>query len=186
MSNSTPIPPTDSSSDRMPTSRSLLQRARNHDEDAWREMVSLYAPLVYFWCRRMNVAEQEIPDLVQDVFRAVVMGLDRFRKDRPSDTFRGWLRTVTRTKVIDCMRRACRNPTAVGGSEANWRWEHLADATQLPEEEQHAEKALFLRAIETVRPKFDPQTWQAFWQMVVDGRSAVEIAAELGIRPGTV
>ena len=185
MQHSRPTQPSDSL-DRMPTSRSLLQRARNRDDDAWRELVQLYAPLVYFWCRRMNLAEQEIPDLVQDVFRSVIMGLDQFRKERPTDTFRGWLRTVTRTKVIDFLRRARRFPNAIGGSEANWRWEHLPDQGELPEEEQTAEKALFLRAIETLRPKFDPQTWQAFWKMVVDGRSASEVAEELGMRPGTV
>jgi RNA polymerase sigma-70 factor (ECF subfamily) len=181
----TPIPPSDPSPDPLLTSRSLLQRARNRDEEAWRELVSLYAPLVYFWCRKMSVAEQDIPDLVQDVFRSVVTGLETFRKERPGDTFRGWLRTVTRTKAVDGVRRSSRFPLVTGGSEAQHKWEQLAAEEDL-DEEQLAERALFLRALETVRPKFDPQIWQAFWRIVVDGCSASEVAQELGMKSGTV
>jgi RNA polymerase sigma-70 factor (ECF subfamily) len=186
MTHSAPMQPSDSSRDPLLTSRSLLQRARDRDEEAWRELVNLYAPLVYFWCRRMNVAEQDIPDLVQDVFRAVVTGLETFRKEQPSDTFRGWLRTVTRSKAVDGVRRASRFPLTAGGSENQRKWEHVPDTLECADEEQLAEKALFLRALETVRPKFDPQIWQAFWRLVVDGRSATEVAEELGMKSGTV
>jgi RNA polymerase sigma-70 factor (ECF subfamily) len=186
MSNSTPHPPSGSSSDPLLTSRSLLQRARDRDEQAWKELVNLYAPLVYFWCRRMNVAEQDIPDLVQDVFRTLITGLQTFRKERAGDTFRGWLRTVTRSKAIDAVRRASRFPHATGGSEAQQRWEQVVASPDSEDEEANAEKALFLRALEIVRPKFEPQIWQAFWRIVVDGRSASEVAEELGMKSGTV
>ena len=111
----------------MPTSASLLDRARQRDDVAWNELVELYAPLVYFWCRKTNIVEQDIPDVVQEVFRAVVTGIDGFRKDRPSDTFRGWLRTVTRSKLSDHFRRLDRNPVAIGGSAAQLRMEHISD-----------------------------------------------------------
>jgi RNA polymerase sigma-70 factor, ECF subfamily len=87
--------------------------------------------------------------------------------------------------VIDCLRRAKRFPAVLGGSDAQWRWEHLPEDIQ-NEDEVAAEKALFLRAIESVRPKFDPQSWQAFWEMVVEGKSAAEVSEKLGMRPGTV
>ena len=41
-------------------------------------------------------------------------------------------------------------------------------------------------AIEMIRKDFKEQTWQAFWRVVVNGRSAQEVGAELGMRPGTV
>ena len=61
----------ESSGDKLPTSASLLDRARHRDDLAWNELVELYAPLVYFWCRKTNIVEQDIPDVVQEVFRAV-------------------------------------------------------------------------------------------------------------------
>ena len=53
-------------------------------------------------------------------------------------------------------------------------------------EERVAEGALFRRGLEAIRRHFDPKTWQAFWRVTVDGLSAGEAAAELGMRPGTV
>ena len=35
-------------------------------------------------------------DILQDVFSAVSLHLSRFHRDRPGDTFRGWLSTIAR------------------------------------------------------------------------------------------
>src|SRR5688500_465745 len=113
-------------SDALPTSRSLLKLARERDGQAWTRLVELYTPLVYFWCRRGRLPEQDLPDVVQDVFRAVVAGLDSFRKQREEDTFRGWLRTVTRSKISDSFRRRGRSPAAVGGTDMQRRVESVA------------------------------------------------------------
>src|SRR5688572_20364634 len=120
------------SSDVLPTSRSLLNLARARDTVAWQRLVELYTPLVYFWCRRARLPEQDIPDVVQDVFRAVVAGLGSFRKQREGDTFRGWLRTVTRSKISDSFRRRGRTPIAPGGTDMQRRIEGIAAP---PEEE---------------------------------------------------
>ena len=48
---------TDSNADRGATSLSLLERARNRDSEAWRRLVELYSPLVFFWARRAGLAE---------------------------------------------------------------------------------------------------------------------------------
>jgi RNA polymerase sigma-70 factor, ECF subfamily len=186
----------ESSRDALPTSRTLLQRARKNDSRAWQELVELYAPLVYFWCRRGNVIEQDIPDVVQDVFRAVVAGLGGFRKERASDTFRGWLRTVTRSKVADYYRRVGRETHAVGGSTAQRRIQRIPADIEPAEgltpdsentgDEQLAVAALHHRALQLIREHFDPKTWQAFWRVAVDGQSATDVAAELGMKAGTV
>ena len=70
------------------TSRSLLVRLKDDDDAAWDRLVSLYAPLVYHWCRRMNLADSDVPDVAQEVFKAVSQNIERFRKERPGDTFR--------------------------------------------------------------------------------------------------
>ena len=45
--------------------------ARQDDPAAWERLVRLYAPLVASWCRRWGVAEQDMGDVLQDVFAAV-------------------------------------------------------------------------------------------------------------------
>src|SRR5690349_2186455 len=87
------------------TSSGLLERAQAHDERAWARLVDLYGPLVYHWCRRAGLRAEDSADLVQEVFRSVYSGLGGFRKDRPQDTFRGWLWTISRNKLRDHARR---------------------------------------------------------------------------------
>jgi RNA polymerase sigma-70 factor (ECF subfamily) len=179
------------------TSRSLLAHAREADPAAWARLVELYAALVAVWCRRWGVAEQDIADLLQDVFAAVAAHLHRFRKDKPHDTFRGWLATITKNKVRDYHRRRVGQPVAHGGTEATLRLAQvldpqgaIADDSDLPAPEDPAADAAFgevlARALASIRGEFHDKTWQAFWNVVVTGRTTAEVAAELHMRPGTV
>ncbi len=110
------------------TSHSLLARLRNEEDHAWNELVVLYGPLVHCWCRNSPISEQEISDIVQEVFRAVWTNIDRFRTDRAGDTFRGWLRTITRNKIADFYRREGQSPAAFGGTDAQLRFMAVPDA----------------------------------------------------------
>src|SRR4051812_19850568 len=87
------------------TSASLLDRIRADDPEAWRRFVQLYSPLVYSWCRRAGLNTEDTADLTQEVFRSVAGHVGSFRRDRPGDTFRGWLWTITRNKLRDFFRR---------------------------------------------------------------------------------
>ena len=42
------------------------------------------------------------------------------------------------------------------------------------------------QALEAIRAEFQERTWRAFWGMVVEGRSAADVGADLEMRPGTV
>jgi RNA polymerase sigma-70 factor (ECF subfamily) len=151
----------------------------------------LYAPLVFFWCRKFGVADQDIPDVVQDVFQSVATGIDQFRKDRAEDTFRGWLCTISKNKSIDHLRRGVNCTKAAGGSDA------LRLLHQFPDDNQskamsddvndvHVYHDLYLRACDLIRTDFKERTWKAFWRVVVDGQSPKDVAYELSMKPGTV
>ncbi len=168
------------------TSRSLLVRLRDNDSDAWDRLVTLYAPLVYFWCRKLGLADQDTPDVVQEVFKSVTTGIDRFRKDRPQDTFRGWLRTITRSKAADHYRRQSRQPEAAGGSAALRQMTEFPDAIDTESDDEPVYHGLFLRACDLIRTDFKENTWKAFWRVVVDGQSPKDVADELSMQPGTV
>jgi RNA polymerase sigma-70 factor, ECF subfamily len=172
------------------TSRSLLAAARDDEADAWRRLVHLYAPLAAAWCRRSGVAPQDIADVLQEVFAAVARNLDRFRKERPADTFRGWLATITRNKVRDYYRRRGEEPAAVGGTEATARLAQILDPMAADAEEDAADVAglggVLQRALAAIRGEFQERTWQAFWEVVVEGRSASDVGAELQMQPGHV
>lgn len=184
-----PASPSPSDASSSATSRSLIERLRRNETPAWRDLVQLYSPLIIHWCQKSGLAAQDCADINQEVFRAVVANIESFRKEKPSDTFRGWLRTITRNKVHDHFRRAGKQPLAVGGTDANLRLTQAADADDelvRDEDDLRAEHELFARAIGMIRREFKPQTWDAFWRVVVDGQSATDVAEKLGMRPGTV
>jgi RNA polymerase sigma-70 factor (ECF subfamily) len=163
----------------------LLERVRAADPDAWRRLVHLYSPLVFYWARRGGLGDSDAADLVQDVWQRVAASIDRFQRDAASGTFRGWIRTIARNKMRDHFRKRQGEPAAAGGTDAC----HLLQS--VPEEEPAdntgTEQHLLLhRALELIRPEYEERTWCAFWRMAVDGRPAAEVSEELSMTANAV
>ncbi len=162
------------------TSLTLLDRARGREPEAWRRLVYLYTPLVHHWLAGLGVRGPDADDVRQDVFQAVAAGLGGFRRDRPDDTFRGWLRVIARRKAADFHRSRGRQPEAAGGTDAGRRLAELPDPT--PDADPAAEvHGLHRRALELIRDQFEERTWRAFWRCAVDGRSPADVADEMGM-----
>jgi RNA polymerase sigma-70 factor (ECF subfamily) len=171
------------------TSSSLIERVRADEAGAWDRLVTLYAPLLYHWCRRWKLQEEDLADVYQEVFKTVVVHIGRFRRERESDTFRGWLRTITRNKVLDHFRRHRHEAGEAGGSEAGWHLSQIPappDVEEADPAEAEAVRHLYLRGLDLIRNEFEERTWKAFWRTAVDGRAPREIAVELAMSPGAV
>jgi RNA polymerase sigma-70 factor (ECF subfamily) len=183
-----PIPGDEGPQSSTATSPSLLARVKADDAVAWDRLVALYAPLVYRWCRSADLPDQEIGDVFQDVFHAVATHIATFRREAASDTFRGWLRVITRNKVRDHFRKIGREPGGAGGTEAQLRFAHLPDtcAEGDDSDEGPADRGLFTRALELLRSEFEERTWQAFWLTAVEDRATADVAHELRMSPGAV
>src|SRR5258708_5466339 len=108
------------------SSVTLLGRLRVNEADAWRRLVYLYGPLLRAWFGRWGLDGADADDVAQEVFQAMAAGLATFRRDRPGDTFRGWVYGVARIQALQYFRRAGRQPRATGGTEANLRLHDLA------------------------------------------------------------
>jgi RNA polymerase sigma-70 factor (ECF subfamily) len=168
------------------TPLSLLERVRAHNPQAWHRLVQLYQPLIQSWCARAGVNATDAEDVAQEVFAAAATALDRFHRDRPGDTFRGWLRTITRNQILLLFRRRGGQPQATGGSDA---WRHLqavADPLPGPGEEEAEVGQLYLRATELVRGEFEERTWQAFWLTVVEDRDPAAVSQELNMMANNI
>jgi RNA polymerase sigma-70 factor (ECF subfamily) len=166
------------------TSPSLLRRLRDGQQEAWVRLTHIYGPLVYRWCRRSGVGADNIADIAQDVFHAVAVGIDAFRRQQAGDSFRGWLYGITQHKVKDHFRRAGRQPRAIGGTDAQLRLGQVACQTEssLDSATGGDDATLLLhRALEQIRGDFEEHTWQAFWRTTIDRQSATDVARELGM-----
>src|SRR5580658_6075393 len=110
------------------TSRSFLERVKANDASTWDRLIFLYTPLVVHWCRRSELAEADIADILQEVFLAVASHIEAFRKERAGGTFRGWLKTIAQNKLRDHFRKRRREPGGVGGTEALARMAAVPDS----------------------------------------------------------
>jgi RNA polymerase sigma-70 factor, ECF subfamily len=168
------------------TSMTLLERALASDQTAWGRLLHVYSPLVTHWCLRWGVRDADAEDVRQEVFQAVAVRLPQFRREVAGDTFRGWLRGITRHKLLDHFRHRERQLDARGGSDAQQRLLQVPEPSDPLTESAVEETNLYHRALDLVRAEFEERTWTAFWRVAIDGQPVDVIAAELNISPASV
>ena len=171
------------------TSSGLLERVRAKDPRAWERLCRVYGPLIYHWARSAGLQEQDVVDIGQEVFHTVAVRMSAFRRDRPGDTFRGWLWAITRNKLGDHFRRRKAQPEATGGTTAQHRLQAVPEA--LAEDSQSSFRygsstGINRRVLALIRDEFEEPTWQAFWRSTVHGHAVAEIARDLGMTPHAV
>lgn len=167
-------------------STSLVQRLKSDDQAAWHRLVELYYPLVLYWCRRAGVLAQDSVDVVQEVFLAVSRKIGSFRYSRPGDTFRGWLRTITRNKIHDHFRGRAGRPAARGGSDALAQFLDVPADESVDSPEHQPFVGLVHRVSASIHNEFEERTWQAFWLSAVENQSSIAVAERLHMTPGAV
>ena len=82
--------------------RELLERARQHDEPAFRALVELYTPTVFRIVQRMVPDRMEAEALVQETFWRFWQVLPRYSSDRP---LLPYLATIVSNLARDRFRR---------------------------------------------------------------------------------
>ncbi|MCA9138914.1 MAG: RNA polymerase sigma factor [Planctomycetales bacterium] len=165
------------------TSTSLLERARQDDQRAWNRLCQLYSPSIYRWARQCGLQEDDAADVAQEVFSSLARTLPGFRHNDSGSSFRGYLRTITTNKVRDHFRLRSKCPTIQRDEDHSW-WGHDAPHDVVDDETTRSELAH--RALELMKTDFETQTWTAFIRTAVDGQTAGDVAAELGMSVGAV
>lgn len=165
------------------TSLSLLSKVRRHDEAAWSELVRIYAPLVIHWCRQYNIPSADVDDIVQTVFMAVYHHLGRYGQNEEQNNFRGWLWTITRSKILDHLRKKRTLPIASANSHLE-SLEGFCDSVannRSTEDARHDLLILVNQTLGQIRRDFSEKTWTAFWRVTALGESPSLVAEDLGM-----
>src|SRR5262245_55491579 len=175
--------------DSLTTRPSLLVRLRDReDAQAWREFVKLYVPLIYTFARKRGLQDCDAADLAQDVLRAVATAAGRFHYDPERGSFRGWLFTVVRHKLLTKLARQKRQCQGSGDTAVQLLLEGVAAPEPVEEaqwEEEHRRRLLAC-AIEQVRGCFHDSTWMAFWKTAVEGEKPRDVARTLAMSVAAV
>ena len=109
-------------------------------------------------------------DVRQEIFHAVSVSLPAFHRDRPGDTFRGWLRGITRNKLLDHFRRQKR----AGWALLSWEIDVDEETVLVPEDDETAREW----AIAALARVPSPQR-EALVLRYLDGLSVPEVATVL-------
>jgi len=154
-------------------------RAITNDPTAWEKLVKLYAPLVFSWCEREGLTRSESEDVSQDVFVSISKDLKKFNP-KLRGSFRGWVRTITRRRVIDFFRMHGKERAQVAEP----------DAVPAPSNNSNPPNAelsvLYQSAVDLIRSNFSERDYQAFHRVVAREQKPADVARELGMSLNSV
>jgi RNA polymerase sigma factor (sigma-70 family) len=167
---------------------SLFGRLRQEvaDPSDWAEFVDRYGPLVLGWCRRWKLQEADAEDVTQDVLVRLAKKLRTFHYD-PSQSFRAYAKTLAYYTWCDCLE-ARRRPGAggTGDSVVLEQLNSVAARDELQDQLADAfDRELLEAAMERVRLRVEPRTWEAFRLTAVEGLSGAEAASKAGMAVAT-
>lgn len=167
------------------TSTSLLRLAKENDPQGWQTLVREYGLMVYSWCRKAGLSEEDSRDVSQEVFWNLSQNLPEFRRDLPGDSFRKWLKTITNSRIHDHWRAVRRSVSAQGG----YTFQNVTHPVTASDEATSDSQVIghtyneFLRSMQS---KFTTRDWEMFERMVVDGVSADDVAEEFSVSVNVV
>ncbi|OWK47069.1 RNA polymerase sigma factor [Fimbriiglobus ruber] len=170
------------------TPRSLLGRLRGHPNDpiAWAEFVAHYEPKIHAWAVGWGLQAADAEDVTQAVLLRLTVKLKDFEYD-PTRSFRGWLKTLTHHAWQDNAERNARPGQGSGDTVVASLLDRIEARQSLAECLDEAfDQELFQLAVERVRLRVEPRTWEAFHLLAVEHWSGAAAAQHLGMKTATV
>jgi RNA polymerase sigma-70 factor (ECF subfamily) len=157
------------------------------NQEAWREFVERYRPLIYGCCRSWQLQRADADDVTQAVLARLVDKMPTFQYD-PSKSFRGWLRTVTRRVLANELSRRRRALVSGAGSRMIREMLEKEEAREqfVQAVEAGYDRELLEEAIRRVREKVPAPQWNAFRLTALEKVSGAEASRQLGMLVSTV
>ena len=164
------------------TPASLLDRlCASTDPTLWEQLVSLYTPHIRGWLGQLQIAKNDVDDLLQEIFVVVIRELPRFHRAERRGAFRRWLRTIAEHRVQAYWRSRKTRPAAVGNAEMPDVLQQLqdpADALSRLWDEQH-DRHVLRGLLQLVKTDFEERSWEVFERLVFREEKAAIVAVDL-------
>ena len=137
-----------------PTDKELIAAVLEGDASSFEPLVARYQPRVFATARRYARREDEVADIVQEIFIKAYQKLSTYRAEAP---FEHWLMRMAVRTCYDFLRKHQRNReynvTEISDEENDWL-ENVGDEGLERETDQAAAKALVERLLEGLSPDF--------------------------------
>lgn len=159
--------------------RQILERARNGDISAFKELVERYRQTIYYFALDLVGNHHDAEDLSQEVFIKVYQSLHRFRGDAKLSS---WLYRITVNTFIDRYRKKSRVEYPGNGIPDQF----LMQDPEKSGPERHTESRLMQHHIERALHRLTGKERSIFVLRHYNDLSLKEIANVLNISVGTV
>jgi RNA polymerase sigma-70 factor (ECF subfamily) len=157
------------SDEAVPTRWTLIKRLKNwDDQESWREFFDLYWKLIYSAARKSGLTDSEAEEVVQTTVISVCKNIHKFKADPAAGSFKGWLRKVTESRIIDQVRK--RRPETLARAHAR-SGPNPDDTPSTPTEERIPDPNNFLEAI-----------WEQEWRQNLIEQAVERLKARVNAR----
>jgi DNA-directed RNA polymerase specialized sigma24 family protein len=155
-------------------------------EDAWRVFLARFWPRMVEWAKRSGAGSDDAEQIASEVLFKLSCGRALSLFDRGKGSFRPWLHKVVQRVAVNFLDKSRKTPGSVGrGGEDPF--DALLDPASLEALADEIDSCFSrdLRkaeiAVERVRARIRPETWEAYHRTAILGNSAVETAEVLGL-----
>jgi len=169
------------------TRASLIHRMKNWRDDAsWQLFFDSYWRLIYDVARKAGLSDSEAQDVVSATMLSVARQMPNFEYDAKRGSFKAWLLTTTRWRIVDRVRqRLAAEPLEGSESDSSVGLiQNMPDPDGVvPDEvwEKDWKKNLLEVALAHLRLRIDPQKYQLFEFYVRKEWPADKVAQRFGV-----
>ena len=176
------------------TRQSLLGRLKDWDDDkSWRDFFDTYWRIIYSSARKAGMTDTEAQEVVQETVLSVAKKMKDFKYDPALGSFKGWLKQLTRRRIVDQFRKRQRNvaelhspDTSASGTSPLERLEDQAAEQVDAIWEADWRQNLMERALEVVKAKISARQFQVFDLYALRQWPVKQVASTLGINVAQV
>ena len=174
------------------TRSSLINRLKGTiNGESWEDFFNTYWELIFNVARRAGLSEADAQDIVQETIVKVHKSLDRFQYNRNRGSFKGWLRSVTRSRLAEHFKKQQKRlplNQPFDDSTGNPMVE-IADPKGLELEriwDEEWQKNLIQTALTRIKRTVSPKQFQIFKCYCIDEWTVGEICKALNVNAAQV
>jgi len=179
------------------------------DQQSWQEFFDVYWKLIYSVALKAGLSDSEAQEVVQETVISVAKKMPEFKADPAAGSFKSWMLTLTRWRIVDQARKRQAKPapnpdgeqdcppnpqTAMSGLQHGDDSARTSTVDRIPDPgldleavwNEEWENNLLAAAAERVKRQVDPEQYQLFDFHVLKQWPAQKVARKLGVNLGQV
>jgi len=180
--------------DWLKTRTSLIRRLQHpSNPDGWEEFVEVYGRIIHTLGLRSGLGTQDAEDATQECLATLAKELPSFDYNPAKGSFKSWVLTIARSKIIDAHRRRQRQPNVAPPTRHSTHettfLERLPDTAQsTPDQRMEDEWRLGLLAAarDQIRRQVSPRQYQIYDLHVIQEWPVEKVTEALHLSPNQV